>query len=58
MLGSSNSWTSIQPLDLEARHRAMLESDSYVSVVQVASPWRYEMFHQSSQLDHFFGICL
>lgn len=29
MLGSSNSWTLTQPLDLEDRHRAMLESNTY-----------------------------
>ena len=32
MLGSSNSWTSIQPSDLEAWHRVLLASDACVSI--------------------------
>ena len=54
MPGSSNSWTSIQRLDLEAQHRVMLRSDVNVSTMLLASFCHLE----TRDLDHFLEIYL
>ena len=53
MLGSSNSWTSIQRLGLEVWDRVMLESDAYAEITLIARLRNFEMFHQRLDLDDF-----